>query len=124
MKNLISQSIGQPLKGLGPLGLEGFDASSAGDKFSKFISTAIGLMTLIAFIWFLFLLITGAIGYMTAGGDKNAVQAAGKRFSNAIVGVVVLIAAIFILVLIGYLMGLDMRQVLDPGLFLSNVWGG
>jgi len=41
-------------------------------------------------IIFLFMLISGAITWITSGGDKNAVEAARGRVTSAIVGIVVL----------------------------------
>ncbi len=117
MRNLISQeqiNLGEPLKGIGPLGLEkGQDATTI---FTKFISSAIGLMTVIAIIWFIFVLIMGAIGIISSGGDKASLETARKRITTGIVGLVVVIAAIFIIDLIGRLIGLP--DILDlPTLF-------
>ena len=122
MNNLISEDIGNPLRGIGPLGLENDEPWRSGILFSKFISTTIGIVTVVAIIWFIFLLITGAIGFMTAGGDKNAVETARKRLTNAIIGLVILIASLFVLVLIAYLIGLDMTTILSPNEFLERIW--
>lgn len=86
--------------GTGPLGL-----------FRNLISTVIGLMTLIAIIWFIFLLVSGAISYMSSGGDKNAVESAKKRISNALIGLVIVVISIFIIKLLGYLLGF--QDILD-----------
>jgi len=61
-------------KGFGPLGLEDRSASDAPLIFNTFIRAVIGLLTIVAFIWFLFLLIFGAIGVLTSGGDKAKVS--------------------------------------------------
>lgn len=92
-------------KGFGPLGNVA-SSTEAIKTFSKFISSTIGIMTIIAIIWFVFLLITGAIAWMSAGGDKNALEAAKKRITTGLIGLVVLIAAIFIIDLIGSLIGI------------------
>lgn len=99
-------------KGQGPLGLSG-GAGSAPTIFNKIISSTIGLMTIIAFIWFLFLLVSGAYSIMSAGGDKQALESAKKRIATGLIGVVVIIAAIFIVSLIGELIGLP--DILNPG---------
>jgi hypothetical protein len=94
-------------KGFGKLGLQGdSSASNASGTFSNFISSVIGILTIIAFIWFIFLFITGAISYMSAGGDKTAIESARKRIVNGLVGLVIVIAAIFIIRLVGYLIGI------------------
>ena len=96
----------------GPLGNVS-DAASAGNLFNKIISSAIGLITVIAAIWFVFLIITGALGIMGAGGDKAKMESARQRITNGIIGFVVVIAGIFIVQLIGTLLGYDL--ILDPG---------
>ena len=90
-------------KGIGPLG----NPTGTGvDTFTKFISSAIGLMTIIAIIWFIFTLITGAIATMSAGSDKAALESARKKITNGLVGLVITIAAIFLIDLIGGLIGI------------------
>jgi len=91
-------------KGFGPLGLEG--GESAPEVFTKFISSAIGLMTIIAIIWFVVLMIMGAIGIISSGGDKASLEAARKRITTGVIGFVVVIAALFIVQFIGRLIGI------------------
>lgn len=113
MKSLAASLDFGSLSGFGPLGLEGRDASGALGIFSNFISSAIGLMTIIAIIWFVFTFITGAISMIGAGGDKAAVENARKRITNGLIGLVVTIIAVFIINLIGYLLGF--KNILDIG---------
>lgn len=108
-------------KGFGKLGLVGSSASNADLTFTNFISSVIGVMTIIAIIWFVFLFISGAISYMSSGGDKNAIESARKKITNGIVGLVIVIIAVFIIKLIGYLLGIP--NILNfPSLF-STVAG-
>jgi hypothetical protein len=107
-------------KGFGNLGLAG--ESDAPSIFNAFISGVIGLLTIIAIIWLIFLLITGAYGVMSAGGDKAALETARKRLTTAIVGFVIVVAAIFIIRLIGELLGL--KDILNPTLLLENMLDG
>jgi hypothetical protein len=107
--------------GFGKLGLkDGSLATNADLTFSNMISTLIGVMTVVAAIWFLFLLITGAIGYMSSGGDKAAIETARKKILNAVIGFVIVIAAIFIIKLIGFLVGVDFLNFLN----LFSIVGG
>ena len=107
MNELAASSIDfGPLRGYGTLGLEGAGSGSGAlNIFAGFISTAIGLMTIIAIIWFVFVFFTGAIGIITAGGDKQAMEGARKRITTGIIGLVVTIAAIFVIKLVGTLVG-------------------
>lgn len=101
-----AENLGQPLEGIGPLGLEGTTSAQGPAIFTKFISSAIGLMTIIAIIWFIFNFITGAIGIIASGGDKQALESAKKKLTTGIIGLVVVIAAVFIIDLIGTLLGI------------------
>ena len=122
MKNLIAQKqidLGESLRGIGPLGLEGKRAWEGGLVFNKFISSAIGLMTVIATIWFIFLVIAGAYGIMSAGGDKAQLEAARKRLTSGITGFVVVIMAVFIIRFIGSLLGLE--DILNPAYLIDVI---
>ncbi|MBU2577566.1 hypothetical protein KKA69_01920 [Patescibacteria group bacterium] len=99
-------------KGIGPLGEETEkwkDISLPALKFTQVISLAIGVMTIIAFIWFVFTLFTGALAWITSGGDKVKVQNAQKQISNGIIGVVVVISAIFLFRLAGAILGINLN---------------
>lgn len=104
--------------GFGPLGnvTSGEEAVST---FSKFISSTIGIMTVVAILWFIFVFITGAIGIIGAGGDKAALEVAKKRIANGLIGLVVTIASIFIIKLIGYLIGIP--DILNFGILFSVI---
>ena len=108
-----------PLRGLGKLGLETGTTQGAPGVFNSFLSSVIGLLTIIASVWFIFLFIMGAIGYMTAGGDKGQIENARKKMVNGIVGLVIVIAGIFVVNLVGYIFGL--QYILDPGAFIENL---
>lgn len=109
------QTLGE-LKGIGPLG-GGDDYPpltnqyTAVGLFSKIISYAIGIMTIVAFIWFLFLLLIGAIGWMMAGGDKAKTQNAQKQITNGVIGLVIVVTAIFLVRLIGQILGVEFLDV-------------
>ncbi len=109
MGNLIAQQqgepLGKPLKGFGPLGLEG--GQDPIGVFTKFISSTIGLLTIVAILWFIFLFIGGAIGLMSAGNDKAAVESARSKITSGLIGLIVVIAAIFVIDLIGFLIGIQ-----------------
>lgn len=116
------QDIGDPLRGIGPLGLEGTTADNAPETFTSLISSTIGMMTIVAIIWFVFSFITGAYGFMTAGGDKQALESARKKIVSSITGMVMVIAAVFIIDLIGAIIGVD--NILDLPTFINNLTPG
>ena len=89
--------------------------------FANFISGIIGIMTIIAVIWAIFSIITGAISIISSGGDKQALESARKRITMGIVGLVIVIAALFLIELVGYLLGLkDILNIQN----LFNLVGG
>lgn len=120
MKNLAQLNFGN-LSGFGKLGLEGEEPGGAVGIFSNFISSAIGLMTIIAIIWFVFVFFTGAIGIISAGGDKQALESSRKKIVSGIIGLVVTIAAIFVVKLIGLLIGIP--NILNVGQLFEQITG-
>lgn len=114
MKTLAQANFG-PLRGFGPLGNP---TESGIGEFSSFISTAVGLMTIIGIIWFIFVLFTGAIGIISAGSDKQALESNRKKIITGITGLVVTIIAVFIIDLISTLLGFGSVGLLNlEGLF-------
>jgi len=110
MKNLLAQIKIAPFggfKGLGtgplanPLG-----QGSAVKVFSNFISGVIGIMTIVAIIWAVFSIITGAISIISSGGDKQALESARKKITTGIVGLVVVLVALLVIEIVGYFLGL------------------
>ncbi len=66
------------------------------DKFGdigKVIGNAIGIAIIIAAVLALIYLIWGGIQWITSGGDKTALETARGRITNAIVGLIVVVAA-------------------------------
>lgn len=122
MKKVYAEEIGGEITGLGPL--SGFGSNPTVDEvvdlFSRVISIIIGFLTVIAGLWFIFQFIIGALGWLSAGGDKAKVEESQKKITNSIIGLVVVIASIFIIDLIGTLIGID---ILSPGDFILNMWG-
>lgn len=94
------------LSGFGPLGNPDVAQGGIG-TFTKFISSVIGLMTIVAILWFIFVLVTGAIAWIGAGGDKAALETAKKKITTGLIGLIVTIAAVFVIQLIGKLIGME-----------------
>ena len=94
-----------------------FDTANPATNFENLISTVIGVMTVVAGIWFIFILFIGAIGWMTAGGDKGAVETARKRIANGLTGLVIVVIGIFITSLVGQLLGFE---ILDLAGFITT----
>jgi len=106
------------LKGLGPLGNFPFsDADPGSSLLAKTLSLTIGILTLVAFFWFMFILITGGLAWLSSGGDKAKVQEAQKRITNGFIGLIIVLISYFIIKLIGYIFKID---ILDLGSLLNQ----
>ncbi len=115
IKNLIADiPLGPSLHGVGALANPVGNGSA---QFNDTLSKIIGVMTVVAFIWFTFQMIIGAIGIVSSGGDKGALEKARKQITTGIVGVVIVIAAIFIVSLVGKILGVN--NILNPTCILD-----
>ncbi len=113
MTNLLAQQeigVTGTLRGIGNIGNAG---ANAGTVFTDVLSGAIGLLTAIAGIWFVFLVISGALGIMTSGSDKAAAEGARRRIMNGLIGLVIIVAGLFIVDFIGGLLGLNVLSPLE-----------
>jgi succinate dehydrogenase hydrophobic anchor subunit len=106
-------------QGIGPLGGETapgiykvFTEATAADRFEIALSLSIGVMTVIAGIWFMYQIFSGAIEWLSSGGEKQAVQNAQKRITNAVTGIVIVVLSYAIILSIGYMVGF--KDILWP----------
>lgn len=122
-KNYLAQvDLGGRFEGIGPLGDTwnfGRNIERTTTLFGTVMSIIIGFLTVVAGLWFVFQFLIGAISWISAGGDKNKVAEAQAKITQGIIGLVVVISAIFLIDLIGSLFGLD---ILTPGDFILSVW--
>lgn len=119
MNSQLARDIGDPFKGFGALGLETKTPEDAPAVFNTFLSAVIGLLTIIASIWFIFLFISGSISYMSAGGDKGKIESATKKMSTGLIGLAIVVAAIFVINFIGWAFGLEF--ILNPASFVEGL---
>jgi hypothetical protein len=117
----------KPFEGLGPLGGEvvsfivgaGEVPTNALGLFYTILSNIIGIMTVVAAIWFVFQFFTAAIQILTSSGDKTKMEEARNKITQAVIGLVIVVAAIFLISLIGSLLGLN---ILGPWNFVTDLW--
>lgn len=110
---------GEGYKGFGPLGLDQKSAEDAPAIFTNFISSAIGLISVIAVIWFVFVLITGALGLITSGGDKNTAETSKKKITSGLIGLILTIIGVWLVRFVAFIFGLG--DVLDVGNLLELI---
>lgn len=86
-------------------------STGVGESVAHLVSVVIGLFTLVAGLWFLIQLILGGYAYMSAGGNKEKAQAASQKITQALIGLVIVVLAIFIINLLGYILNIDFLNV-------------
>lgn len=117
--------LAQVASGLGPIGSgPGFgsiperDPLAALNAILRVVSVIIGFITVCAGIYFLFQLLIGAFGWMTASGDKSRLERAQLRMTHAVIGMVIVVATYALVSIIGGLLGFDIL-VKDPDALLK-----
>lgn len=123
MRNLISAidpiDLGQ-IEGKGPLGLEDAALEESAPLLNQVISTTIGILTVIATLWFIIQFFIGAVGIIASGGDKTQLDAARNKITYGLIGLVVVVVAVFLVSLIGTILGIE--NILNPANFVINIW--
>ncbi|MBI4065073.1 hypothetical protein HY409_01760 [Candidatus Gottesmanbacteria bacterium] len=96
-------------KSIGEGGVE-----KGGTATGQLISNVIGGMIIVGFIIALFYLITGAFHWITSGGDKANLENARGKIIQAIVGVIILVAAWATMTVVAQFFGWDFTQLPIP----------
>lgn len=113
MNFLAQKSIGT-FEGIGPLGtglVSSTDPALAINKFTDVISKAIGVLTVSAGIWFIFQIMAGSFQWLSSGGEKQALQNAQKRITNAVLGLFVVVVSYAFISIIGLFFGIDLLNI-------------
>jgi hypothetical protein len=63
----------------------------------------------------------GAIGWISAGGDKAKLEQARSKLSNALIGIIIVFMALVLLSAIGALLGIN---ILNLGLIINTLTPG
>ena len=118
----LSTPFPEGFRGIGPLGNESgaspFDPATAAGMFELAISLSIGIMTVVAGIWFTFQILSASIEWLSAGGDKQHLQNAQKKIVNSILGLFIVVASYGIIIALGNLVGFD--AILAPATIIIN----
>jgi len=98
------------------LGGPGSDVNQGGASLGKLISSLVGALFIAAFLLAFMTLITNGLQWITAGGDKQALEKARNGITNAIMGLVIVAAAFAIMTLVGQFFGIDITNLTIPGI--------
>lgn len=82
--------------------------------FQELIPSLVGLSLVVGSLVFFFIMVFGAIQWISSGGDKAALEAARGKISSAIIGIVILLAVFAIIMLVEEFFGVNILT-LDIG---------
>jgi hypothetical protein len=83
-----------------------------------YISDIIGIITILAALFFIVYSFLAAYEWVTAGGDSSKVEKSKNRFIWGTLGLVLIVASYSIIGLIGSLVGIS---ILNPGELIQSV---
>jgi hypothetical protein len=110
-----SQSIGN-FVGIGPLG--NTSRPFPENYFVEVISRVIGVLTIVAGIYFIFQMFIGSVNWLSAGSDKQGVDNAKKRITNAIIGLLLVVVSYSLIAIVSAFLGIDL---INLGLTITNI---
>ena len=110
---------GKPIGELKPLpgayepgkGIEG-----AGKTLRNIFTNTLGVLTIVAGLMFVMYFVLGGISWITAGGKPDKVEQAKQQMTNAVIGLIIVVAAYGIAFIVGTVLGIP---ILQPGVFLD-----
>lgn len=117
MKNLLAggyerQDITNPLfKGSSFEGLQQIMSVDPGTVLSTLLPNIIGLLLVFGTVAFFFMILIGAISWITSGGDKAKIESARGRITSALIGVVLMISTFAIVGLIEYFFDINILTI-------------
>ncbi len=76
-------------------------------ELDKIISTVIGVLTLVAFIFFVLQVIFAGYSFLSAQGDEKKIESARKRLTDGILGITIVVIAFGITALLANLFGIE-----------------
>ena len=97
------------IKGGGPFGFETVDVSKAetSTQLSSILSTIVTTLTIVGGLAFVIYFTLGGLKWLTAGGDKTKVSEAQTQMTQGVIGLVAMVAGLFIVGLVGGVLGID-----------------
>jgi len=79
--------------------------------FDRLIPSLISIGFIVGIIVFVYIFISGAISWMTSGGDKGQTETARNKLMQALVGIVILFSLFAIIKLIETFFDLDLMSI-------------
>jgi len=95
-------------------GCGGGGVEQGGKIVGGLISGIIGLVFIIGFLLTLAYFLTGGIQWITSQGDKNALESARSKITNALIGLVIVASTYAVFKLVGNFFGIDLPNIKIP----------
>lgn len=98
-----------PIKGVGPFGFENQDvsASSTNTQLGNILSAVVTTLTVVGGLAFVIFFTLGGLKWLTAGGDKAKVSEAQTQMTQGVIGLVAIVAGLFVVGIVGGVLGID-----------------
>lgn len=97
-------------------------------ELDKIISNVIGVLTLVAFIFFVLQIIFAGYAFISGQGDEKKVESARKRLTDGILGITIVVISFGITALLAKLLGLgnifDLNRIFNGSPSLDGVQEG
>lgn len=112
------------IEGVGPFGfannaLSSLDSRSVvSTQLSSILSMVITSLTVVGGLAFVIFFTLGGLKWLTAGGDKAKVQEAQQQMTQGVIGLVAMVAGLFVVGIVGNVLGID---ILNP---FKTLFGG
>lgn len=95
----------------GPIGST--PPANAPNQLSRILTSAIGILTVVAAIYFLIKVIIGAIGIISSGGDKGKLTEARSSIVNGLIGIIIVVTSTIFVNFVFRLLGIGNILILD-----------
>ena len=95
------------LHGVGPFQNIPTTTEGIGNKIATVISQVIGLLSIVAIIWFVLQLVLAGITIISAGGNKEKIAETQKRITYSTLGLLVALLATFLIAILSYIFNID-----------------
>jgi hypothetical protein len=100
-----------PNGGLTGLGIK--PTGNIGEQVAGIISTVIGVLTVLAVIWFIIEFVVSGVLLISSAGDQEKTAEAKKRLTQSLMGLVIVLGAMFLFTIISYIAGIDFLNIAE-----------
>lgn len=100
-----------PTGGLTGLGIK--PTGNIGEQVAGIISTVIGVLTVLAVIWFIIEFVVSGVLLISSAGDQEKTAEAKKRLTQSLMGLVIVLGAMFLFTIISYIAGIDFLNIAE-----------